>query len=268
MTGTTFNLDAAEITRATGCPEANVARFWPGIQTACLENGLTDRASIIAVLATIATEVGAFEPINEFGDDAYFTKHYEGRKDLGNHQPGDGVRFHGRGFIQVTGRANYRGYGDKLGVALEDDPDLALDPDVATRILGCYFKDHGIADIARRGDWKGVRRKVNGGLNGWDRFNALVDRLEQATQAKGDALAEGSIGPGVVELKALLNAWGKTHPLPKPIKSGPYFGPATTAAVKAFQSANRIQPTGRVGGKTRTALEAAVRTTMVHDRPR
>jgi len=263
MTGTTFNLDAAGIAQATGCPAANVARYWPGIQAACMENGLTDRASVIAVIATIATEVGSFEPINEFGDDAYFTEHYEGRAELGNVQPGDGARFHGRGFIQVTGRANYRTYGEKLRVALEDQPELALDPAVATRILGCYFRDHGIADLARRGDWKGVRRKVNGHLNGWDRFSSFVSRLEQATEAKGDALAEGAIGPDVVELKRLLNVWGVGHPLPKPMKPGPFFGPATTAAVKAFQKLNGIQPTGRVGLKTRTALEAAAQPTVV-----
>ena len=120
--GTTFNLDAAGIAAATGCPAANVKRYWPGIQASCVEHGLTDRASVIAVIATIATEVGSFEPINEFGNDAYFTEHYENRTDLGNVQPGDGVRYHGRGFIQVTGRANYRGYGEKLGVALEDEP--------------------------------------------------------------------------------------------------------------------------------------------------
>jgi len=268
MTATTFNLDAAEIATSTGCPAANVARFWPDIQASCLENGLTDRASIIAVLATIATEVGSFEPINEFGGDAYFTKNYEGRKDLGNLEPGDGVRFHGRGFIQVTGRSNYRGYGQKLGVALEQQPELALEPQVATRILGCYFKDHGIGDVARSGDWKGVRRKVNGGLNGWERFNSLVERLEKATKAKGDALSEGYIGPGVVELKALLNAWGKTHPLPKPIKAGPFFGPATTEAVKAFQKTHGIEPTGKVGAKTRAALEAAVHAAPAAAHPR
>ena len=262
--GTTFNLDAAGIAAATGCPAANVKRYWPGIQASCVEHGLTDRASVIAVIATIATEVGSFEPINEFGNDAYFTEHYENRTDLGNVQPGDGVRYHGRGFIQVTGRANYRGYGEKLGVALEDEPDLALDPSVATRILGRYFKDRGIADDARKADWKAVRKKVNGGLNGWDRFSSLVERLEQATEAAGDALAEGSIGPGVVELKALLNAWGREHPLPKPMKPGPFFGPATTAAVKAFQKANKIQPTGRVGQKTRIALEAAAKMEVTH----
>jgi len=254
----TFNLDAAGIAKAMGCPVANVERYWPAIQASCLENGLTDRASVIAVLATVGTEVASFEPINEFGGTDYFTEHYEGRADLGNTQPGDGARYHGRGFIQLTGRSNYRGYQQKLGVPLEDQPELALDGDVAARILGSYFKDHGIAEHARQGEWETVRRRVNGGLNGWDRFSDLVGRLEQATTTAGEALVEGAIGPGVVELKRLLKVWGQDHPLPKPIKGTALFGPATTEAVKAFQRANGIQPTGKVGKRTWQALEAAV----------
>jgi len=255
--GETFNLNAAAIAAATGCPSANVERFWPGIQAACLENGMTDRPSVIAVLATVGTEVAAFEPINEYGDTDYFTRNYEGRADLGNTRPGDGARYHGRGFIQITGRSNYRSYGQKLDVPLEDEPELALDPEIATRILGRYFRDHGIAKAARNGDWESVRRKVNGGLNGWDRFISLVERLEKATDAKGVALEEGAMGPDVVELKRLLTAWGKKHPLPKPLRNTPLFGPATTAAVKAFQKASGIQSTGKVGQRTWDALEAA-----------
>ena len=257
MAGTTFNLDAAGIAHATGAPPANVVRAWPGLQTSCLENGLGDRACVIAVVATVGTEVASFEPINEYGGTAYFTKLYEGRADLGNTQPGDGARYHGRGYIQLTGRGNYRTYGGKLGVPLEDDPDLALDPAVAARVLGLYFKDHGIGDAARRADWQSVRKKVNGGLNGWDRFKQLVDQLEQATAANEGVLAEGAIGPDVVELKQLLIAWGKQHPLPQPLKGTPFFGPAATAAVKAFQHASGIQATGKVGQPTWDALRAA-----------
>jgi hypothetical protein len=263
MTGQTFNLDAVGIANATGCPLGNVERYWPGLQAACLENGLTDRASIIAVVATVATEVASFEPINEYGTNAYFTAHYEGRADLGNTQAGDGARYHGRGFIQVTGRANYRGYGQKLGVPLENDPALALDPKVAARILGCYFKDHSIAEAAEASDWELVRKKVNGGLNGWDRFQSLVSRLEQATDKAGNTVAEGAIGPDVVELKRLLNLWGKTHPPQQPVASTPLFGPGTTAAVKAFQTASKIQATGRVGDKTWQALKAATSSASV-----
>src|SRR5918999_436125 len=144
----TFNLDPAGIAAATGCPPANVRRFWPAIQAACLQSGLTDRASVIAIVATIATEVSTFEPINEFGSAQYFTEHYENRADLGNTQPGDGARYHGRGFVQLTGRTNYRSYGRKLGIPLEDEPERALEPEVAARLLAQYFKERRIQTVA------------------------------------------------------------------------------------------------------------------------
>lgn len=189
-----FNLTAPEIAGLLGSPPANVQQNWPGVYAACAES-LTDCPTMVAVVATIGTEVGSFAPINEFGGPSYFTKMYEGRHDLGNTQPGDGARFHGRGFIQLTGRANYAKYGKALGIPLEDSPDLALNAAVAARILALYFKDHGLAAVARKGDWEGVRRGVNGGLNGWDRFSGLVQALQKAADAKGDALAEGASAP-------------------------------------------------------------------------
>jgi peptidoglycan hydrolase-like protein with peptidoglycan-binding domain len=171
---------AEEIAALLGCKVANVRRYWPPLKSALSEQGLTDDASTIAALATVATEVPDFAPINEYGGASYFRRMYEGRKDLGNTRAGDGVRYHGRGFIQLTGRSNYRGYGQKLGVPLEQQPDLALDPSVAARVLASYMKDHGIGGLAARGDWQGVRRAVNGGLNGWERFSACVQKLERA----------------------------------------------------------------------------------------
>ena len=169
-----------QISTLLGCKVANVRRYWPPLRMALAEQGLNDRASMIAALATVGTEVPDFAPINEFGSTAYFRRMYEGRADLGNTHPGDGVRYHGRGFIQLTGRANYRGYGHKLNVPLEQNPDLALDAKIAARVLATYLKDHGIGALAARGDWQGVRRAVNGGLNGWDRFSACVHKLQQA----------------------------------------------------------------------------------------
>jgi len=252
-----FNLTAPEIAGLLGSPPANVQQNWPGVYAACAANGLTDCPTVIAVVATIGTEVSAFAPINEFGGTAYFTRMYEGRKELGNTQPGDGARFHGRGFIQLTGRANYAQYGKALGIPLEDDPDLALKADVATDILAQYFKDRGLPALARKGDWEGVRRGVNGHLNGWDRFSGLVGVLQKAADARGDTLIEGVLSPDVTRLKALLATWGLSHALPQPLASTPSFGPATTAAVKAFQKANGIQPTGKVGDPTWQALQSA-----------
>jgi predicted chitinase len=168
---------AEQIADATGAPLANVQMYWPGIVAALDEQGIDCQWAEIAVIATIATEVSAFEPINEYGSKEYFTQMYENRQDLGNNQQGDGARFHGRGFIQLTGRYNYRTYGDLLGISLVDDPDLALDPVASARILALYFARHDIQGQALQKDWVAVRKSVNGGTNGWDRFISVVNKL-------------------------------------------------------------------------------------------
>lgn len=176
------------IADATRCPGDAVTVNWPLICDALHARGIGDRPVQIAALATIAVETGNFQPIPEYASgDAY-----EGRADLGNTQPGDGRRYKGRGFIQLTGRANYRTYGNKLGVGLEDNPDLALDPNVAAHVFAVYFTEHRIrwepapaplmncADLARAGEWRGVRVAVNGGENGLARFLQIVTMLQGA----------------------------------------------------------------------------------------
>jgi hypothetical protein len=68
-------------------------------------------------------------------------------------------------------------------------------------------------------------------------------------------LEQGSRGPEVVELKQLLTKWGVKHPLPKPLASGPVFGDAVAAAVKALQHANGLKATGKVGAKEWALLD-------------
>lgn len=87
------------------------------------------------ILATQKWETGGvMQPIYEKGTKAYFAK-YEGRKSLGNTEKGDGYKFRGRGDVMITGRDNYRRWGDRLGIDLVGNPDLALDKDVSARIL-------------------------------------------------------------------------------------------------------------------------------------
>jgi len=173
-----IDLTPKDVSEIVGCSLANAQQNWPAVKKALVHAGLTDRQCVIAVVATIGTEVGSFRPIDEYGGPANWKK-YEGRKDLGNVHPGDGVRYHGRGYIQLTGRANYHGFGHAVGVPLEEHPERALEPAVATAVLVAYFKDRGIPAIARKGDWKGVRAKVNPHMHGWDRFHALVQKLDQ-----------------------------------------------------------------------------------------
>lgn len=129
------------------------------------------------VLATAHHEVDAsMQPIKEYGSMAYFKKMYDIQgqrpdvaRELGNIQPGDGARYHGRGFVQLTGRRNYQDWSDRLGEDLVGNPDLALDTRVATRIifegmrLGTFTgKKLGDYFNTQRADWKGARRIING----------------------------------------------------------------------------------------------------------
>ncbi len=153
----------------------NTRRYWPLLEQALEREGILDRSTAISAAATVYVEVGAaFAPIIEFADG----RAYEGRADLGNTQPGDGPRYRGRGFVQLTGRANYRTYGVALGVNLEGNPDLALDAEVAAAVLGRYFRLRGIDALDDAGDWVAVRRAVNGGTNGLQTFLAAVRGLE------------------------------------------------------------------------------------------
>ena len=127
---------------------------------------------IIGALGTVRVEVGRnFLPIKEYASG----EAYEGRKSLGNTQKGDGVKYKGRGYIQITGRANYENYGKLIGVDLVNNPELALDPVNAAKILAHYFKERQVYVACEKKDWTTVRRLVNGGSNGLSEFIRVVN---------------------------------------------------------------------------------------------
>lgn len=120
-----------------------------------------------AFLAQLAHESGELRYMEEIASGAA----YEGRRDLGNTEPGDGVRYKGRGPIQLTGRANYRRCGAALGLDLEGDPEQAATPQVGFRIAGWYWTTHPAVardcnQLADMQDFIGITRAINGGLNG------------------------------------------------------------------------------------------------------
>jgi hypothetical protein len=94
-------------------------------------------------LATADRETGGtMQPIKEWGGPSYFTRMYDvsGRdpvraRKMGNTIPGDGVRYCGRGYVQLTWKANYAKAGDALGYPLVGNPDLAMRPDIAAAIM-------------------------------------------------------------------------------------------------------------------------------------
>lgn len=131
-------------------------------------HGDGSRMSLAYLLATTKHETAdTMQPIHERGAKAYFAKYEPGTsigKNLGNTLKGDGYRFRGRGYVQITGRANYAKAGKKLGRDLIAKPDDALLPDVAAFILirGCiegWFTGKKLSDYT---NFYNMRRVVNG----------------------------------------------------------------------------------------------------------
>jgi predicted chitinase len=123
-----------------------------------------------AFLAQLAHESGEFRFMEEIWGPTAAQRRYEPPSDLarklGNTQPGDGKRFKGRGPIQITGRFNYKKYGDLLGVDLISNPDLAATPQIAFQTAGLYWRSNGLNELADRQDFITITRRINGGLNG------------------------------------------------------------------------------------------------------
>lgn len=154
----------------------SASECYDNISHALSEQGILDNYTLIGALATIRVEVGrSFLPVAENGSGAA----YEGRIDLGNTNTGDGPKYKGRGYIQLTGRLNYANYGAKLDIDLETNPDWALDPIVAANILALYFIDHNIPFYCNAKEWTKVRELVNGGDNGLDEFLDIIRQYLQ-----------------------------------------------------------------------------------------
>lgn len=153
-------------------------RYWRAITLAMAEFEVTTLVRQAAFIAQVGHETGGLKWMQEIGGPKYFAK-YDGRVDLGNTQPGDGARYHGRGLIQLTGRANYREFGQALGLPLEDDPDQAAEVEVGARIACRFWKTRGCNELADHGRFEQITRKINGGLRGLDdRMLRWKDALE------------------------------------------------------------------------------------------
>jgi putative chitinase len=171
-----MNITADVVSKATKCYLPDVAAALPSLVLALAKYHLTSNKNVVAAaLATVATEC-SFRSIREYGGPKYCAR-YDGRHDLGNTQPGDGFKFRGGGFIQLTGRANYAKYGKLIGFDLENHPEEITDVDISAKVFVEYFHDHGCDVHAELGDWVRVRKLVNGGTNGLNRFTSCVNAL-------------------------------------------------------------------------------------------
>ena len=143
------------------------ATFLAPLNAAMVEFGITTPARQASFLAQVGHESGSLVYMRELASG----QAYEGRVDLGNTQRGDGVRFRGRGLLQVTGRANYAGCGKALGLDLLAKPELLEQAVNACRSAGWFWQTRGLNALADLGDQVKVTKRINGGANG------LTERL-------------------------------------------------------------------------------------------
>lgn len=117
-----------------------------------------------AFLAQVGHESGSLRYTREIADGS----DYEGRADLGNTVPGDGVRFPGRGLMQVTGRSNYAACGNAIGLDLITNPELLEEPVNAARSAGWFWASRNLNQYADADRFAALTKAINGGYTHLD----------------------------------------------------------------------------------------------------
>jgi putative chitinase len=196
---------------------------------------------------------------------------YGGR--MGNVNTGDGYRYRGRGYIQLTGRETYREVGRIAGLDLESNPDAAARPENAIRIACAFWTWKNINPACDVGDFTAVTKKINGGTHG------LNDRLQWLSKVKGVVSATPSTTPTTAPATNTATST-TTKPKPQPADDGEslanpavmeaqkkltrlgyykgvingIYNQMMRAALWAFQKDEDLPQTGRLDARTREEL--------------
>lgn len=185
-------MNLGQIKEATCSPTACAEKFMQSINDTCDKYQINTPVRQVCFLSQLGHESGGLFYTEELASGSA----YEGRKNLGNIVAGDGIRFKGRGLIQITGRSNYKSLGDAFGVDLIKNPTLLGGKNVkvctqdqlkyAALSAGWFWNSRNLNALADTIDikkpidagtnlenFKAITKKINGGYNG------LADRLNR-----------------------------------------------------------------------------------------
>jgi putative chitinase len=257
LSGSVLHQIAPPVAGAKGQQQAKIIQALDDVIDATLRRfGIDNDLRRAHFLAQICHESDGFCTTVEYASG----KAYEGRADLGNTEPGDGVRYKGRGLIQLTGRANYRQYGNELQCDLVGDPDIAAQPAYSLLIACAFWTRNGLNSLADLDDIERITRRINGGLNGLADRRACLARAKAALARQGrpataaetrTILRRGDRGGQVAALQSLLCAKGFA------VAADGDFGSATDRAVRQFQASLGLVADGVVGPQTWHRLQDA-----------
>lgn len=261
---------------------ANIARYLPYVIAAMRAAGLVDRPMLLMALGTIRAESEGFLPIAELPSRfntapglAPFSAYDAGTrigKNLGNNQPGDGARFKGRGFIQLTGRFNYKRYGDALDIDLTANPDGANTPEIAAALLALFLANVAgkVRDALAAGDLRTARKLVNGGSHGLDRFKDVFDRAAKVWPVLTPVGAVAPLSSGPAASQSVGGRKLDATRDPSDLRDRPYLPPPRSlpdlypseehikAYLGAYSKAGLILDQGREGACTGFGLACVV----------
>lgn len=256
-----MNITAANIRAISPTAAPRIVAGIVDNQQLISQGGIDTPLRLCHFMAQLAHESAHFRVTREFATG----QAYEGRKDLGNLQPGDGPRYRGRGLIQTTGRANYREATGVIGGMVPGAPNFEDKPETLEEfpwalLAGViYWRGRNINRHADRDDVRAVTKAINGG------FNGLAERIQYLSKAKAiwmngvptvasagstAVLRRGDRGDDVVDLQNELIEAGYR------LLADGDFGGMTHDAVVDFQTRHGLTADGVVTAPTWAALRA------------
>jgi predicted chitinase len=240
--------------RAVGASQSRAEEILEPLRAACALYDITTPARVAAFLAQLGHESAGFRFTSEIWGPTPAQQRYEGRRDLGNTEPGDGSRFRGRGFIQTTGRANYQLVRDRLRERLSIDvPDFEAEPEQLAELQwAClsaadYWDMRGLNALADAGEFDRISKAINLGNPNSSRVpNGQADRRARWERVRR---ALGTTPPQDLPLVHLEQA----APLPAPFVSSsteeessmaPFIAAALPAIISAVPELARMFSSG------------------------
>jgi putative chitinase len=141
---------------------------------------------LAALMAQAAHETGGFKFMREIGGPKRFGRYEQGRKAkiLGNTEPGDGAKYRGGGFLQITGKYNYDQISKQLGVDLVRNPQLIEKPGIAAAASLIYWKNRVKPNVKDFKDVKKVTKQINPGQKHAARRSAEFKKYVQKSKVK------------------------------------------------------------------------------------
>jgi putative chitinase len=173
---------------------------------------------------------------------------YADRMGNGPPESGDGFRFRGRGYIQITGRDGYQNVGKIAKLPLEANPEMAAAPEHALLVACAFWQWKDLNPHCDAADFEKVTRRINGGLVGLADRRAWLDKVRRAFAVPPDAAHQPAAADAIAIQRALL-----ARGYPEVGAADGDIGPRTISAITRFRHKNGLPP-GLIDKPLRVAL--------------